>query len=174
VKRLNVGCGTHYAEGWVNTDVVRNDATRPDLIVTYDEPFPHDGYDLISLSHILEHIPWADLDEFIGKLKLRMNPGCVLGIIGPDFIRCARAWKDGHVHDELFFSVAEHSEPATFGIDSWPGARHWWNCSEERVGRFLEAHGFTVEVSTPEAMLAKGWPVVGPSSLWQFAMEATL
>ena len=34
MKLLNVGCGTHYAQGWVNADTWETEDTRPDVKVT--------------------------------------------------------------------------------------------------------------------------------------------
>ena len=33
---LNVGCGTHYIDGWVNTDVWEDHSTTPDVLVKMD------------------------------------------------------------------------------------------------------------------------------------------
>lgn len=57
---LNVGCGTHYAAGWWNTDVWQDDTTRPDEVVDPNCPLatiPTGSCVRVNLSHVLEHIP---------------------------------------------------------------------------------------------------------------------
>jgi predicted SAM-dependent methyltransferase len=50
---LNAGCGTWYADGWVNTDTWEDDNTKPDIVVKAGEPypFPDNHFDAIFLGH---------------------------------------------------------------------------------------------------------------------------
>lgn len=59
-KMLNVGCGRIPLEGWLNLDHPLNDAAdvHADLELCSTEPLPFedDTFDLIQVTHVLEHI----------------------------------------------------------------------------------------------------------------------
>jgi len=56
-KKLNIGCGRDYLNGWVNLD--RNPGVKPDVAAELDGcklPFVSNNFDHVLASHILEHI----------------------------------------------------------------------------------------------------------------------
>lgn len=57
-RRLNLGCGNDYREGWVNADIstdIRTDAIVNVFAPPY--PFADNEFDHVLVSHILEHVP---------------------------------------------------------------------------------------------------------------------
>lgn len=171
---LNVGCGTHYADGWVNVDVVANDSTHPDLVVPRDAPlpFPDGSCVRIYLGHVLEHVRWDRVLGFLADVRRLLVDGGELLVTGPDVRRTLNLWKLNQVDDALMHSVMEHAEVPT--DTDWPEASHQWNCHEARVHRLLEVSGFAnIEPRDIYAMARDGspWPVVCPTD-WQLCLLA--
>jgi SAM-dependent methyltransferase len=147
MKLLNAGCGTHYAQGWINTDVWESDTTRPDVRVTPGEPYPFDDntFDAIFLGHVLEHIPWADVLTFMKDMSRIAKPGAPFLIVGPDVFKTIKLWHEGSQPWWMIESVMEHLD-MNFQPDReeewWDGAHHHWNCHERRIENLLAGMGF--------------------------------
>lgn len=168
---INVGCGTHRAPApWVNLDSHRGDGVNPDVVVTPGEPLPYDddSCERVFLSHVLEHIPWEDLPDFLRDVR-RVACGEVM-IVGPDTYRVIESYRSGRMPWSLVASVMEHKDYPD-DMAAWPGAPHHWNCHEARVAAVLDRVGFTSAPVLDHSLLTS-WPVVGWEPLWQFALIA--
>jgi len=81
---LNVGCGPHYHEDWVNLDFV---STGPGVIahnLLKGIPFENDRFEVVYHSHVLEHFSKADGQRFIAECYRVLKPGGILRIAVPD------------------------------------------------------------------------------------------
>jgi predicted SAM-dependent methyltransferase len=182
--KLNIGCGPHYAKGWTNVDVIANDECHPDVVASVLDglPFEDGAADRIYLGHVLEHIPWARVPEFLEEIYRVASAGCELMIVGPDVNLTIKGWAAGKWHSKdgdggywLVESVLEHSAYYMTGGEGWEGARHQWNCTEERSADIVQHAGFELGDSYTGRLLAtrdKGWPLVADSE-WQFGFAAT-
>lgn len=183
---LNAGCGTHYAEGWVNTDVWENDETKPDIRVTPGEPypFPDNYFDAVFMGHVIEHIEWPSLPAFIFEMSRIAKPDAPMLLVGPDVYRTLHLWREGKQPWWLVESVMEHQDMAPLnhdGTEWWGNAAHHWNCHERRVIELLQKLGFT-EIESVSDLIPSGndwadpkmrglvWPVVGKAD-WQFGLR---
>ena len=185
---LNAGCGTHYAKGWVNTDVWASDTTKPDVVVAPGEPYPFEEnyFDGVFLGHVLEHIPWPEVPAFLEDISRVVKPGAPILVVGPDVYKTIQRWKDGQEPWWMVESVLEHQDrnwqPEREG-EWWDGAHHHWNCHEARVEKLLNGIGFTnitnVYDDIPNDANGKSWhdavtditwPVVG-KYYWQLAFR---
>lgn len=57
MKKLNIGCGAEYKEGWVNMDW--NENIKTDILHDIRDapyPFKKNTFDVVLLKHVLEHI----------------------------------------------------------------------------------------------------------------------
>lgn len=190
MKLLNAGCGTHYAQGWVNTDVWETETTRPDVRVTPGEPYPFEDntFDAAFLGHVLEHIPWVEVPTFLKDISRIVKPGAPLLVVGPDVFKTIKRWKEGFEPWHMVLSTMEHLD-MNYQPDResewWDGAHHHWNCHEERVQRLLDSCGFlnitnifddipndARGTSWFDNMTNITWPVVG-KFYWQLAFRAT-
>lgn len=57
MKKLNLGCGPDYREGWTNVDI--NSGFDPDKVINLEEPdwdLPSDDFDILLADNVLEHI----------------------------------------------------------------------------------------------------------------------
>lgn len=80
MKKLNLGCGKDYRQGFVNID-----AAKPcDLIHDLNEfpyPFKDNSVDFILASHILEHL--KEPEKFFGEIWRILKPEGILKIKVP-------------------------------------------------------------------------------------------
>lgn len=192
--KLNAGCGTHYAEGWVNTDVWSSDTTRPDVKVTPGEPWPFDDdtFEAVYMGHVLEHMPWGDpVDEFLSEIRRVTKPYAPVLVVGPDVYRTISRWADGDEPWHMVASTLEHAD-RNFQPDreteEWDGAPHYWNCHADRLKNLLTDAGFQnvadITDVVPDNFKALGenrrwwddygtkvrWPVVDKAP-WQCALS---
>lgn len=185
---LNAGCGTWYAEGWVNTDVWENENTKPDVKVDPGEPYPFEDnyFDAIYLGHVLEHMPWDSVGPFLDDMQRIGKPEADILIVGPDVYRTIKLWAEGKQPWYMVLSTMEHRDhnyqPGR-EHEVWEGAPHHWNCHEERVMEVVEKMGFREiesytsripddpnQTSWIEPSTGIKWPVVGKYT-WQFAVK---
>lgn len=175
---LNVGCGTHRApDPWWNIDTIRlvgghipaAERIDPDEIVDPGKPLPYDdgSCERVFLSHVLEHIPWEGVPDFLRDVR-RVASGKIM-LVGPDTYRTIEAYRAGTEPWHIVEAVLEHKAYPD-DMAEWPGALHHWNCHEARVLEVLARTGWD---ATPidDAEL-DGWPVVGWNRRWQFAITA--
>lgn len=186
---LNAGCGTHYANGWVNTDVWDDGiTTKPDIKVEPGKPypFPDSHFDAIFLGHVLEHMDWNDVPDFLNDMKRIAKPNAKFLICGPDVLKTIKRWAQGQEPWEMVLSTMEHQDINTQPAREhlwWDGATHHWNCHHERVWNLLIRMGFVSLVDAfdfiPKNPSGKNWkhegilwPVVG-HWYWHFAILCT-
>lgn len=183
---LNAGCGTHYADGWVNVDVWEDETTRPDVLAVPGEPypFPDNHFEAAFLGHVIEHIPWPLVPAFLDDIIRVTKKGGPILIVGPDVLRTIQLWAKNQEPWHMVLSTMEHQDVNYQpGREDkvWEGAYHHWNCHEERVVKLLTAMGKKPVVYSdriPNNPSGKGWvdpistinwPVVGKHH-WQFAV----
>lgn len=185
MKFLNAGCGTHYAQGWVNTDVWENNETKPDVKVEPGQqyPFEDDTFDAVFLGHVLEHIPWKEVPAFLYDMKRVAKPNAQFLVCGPDIFRTIDRYAAGQEPKHILMAALEHQDlnlqPGR-EYDWWDGAHHHWNCHNDRVAKLLAGCGFSeitdVFNTIPQSPQMRGWlndgipwPIVGHWK-WHFAI----
>lgn len=183
---LNAGCGTHYAKGWVNTDVWENETTKPDIRVEAGKPYPFDDnyFDAVFMGHVIEHIDWVLVPDFIDEMSRVAKPGVPMLIVGPDIYRTIQRWHEGKEPWHMVQSTLEHQD-INYQPDRehewWDGATHHWNCHEERVMELVARMGFPrVEIVSDDIPSGNNWkdpeidklvwPIVQKAP-WQFGIR---
>ena len=166
-RLLNVGCGPHYFPNWCNTDTTVDSNIKPDVLVEWLQPMPFEDsyFERAYCGHVLEHIPWERVNEFLTELKRVVRSNGQVMIVGPDFNRALdRFEKNPNEHTRRhIWEVGEdmlhyqHMKERT----NWNGARHFWVCYEKRIVHALEEARFTdvqpMEM-VPESFI--DWPLV--------------
>jgi len=90
IKKLNLGCGTDYKDGWVNVDLEINiygEKSKTDInhdLNVYPYPFKDNDFDFIWSWGLLEHI--KDLDLHIKELTRISKKKCKIEIHVPYFL----------------------------------------------------------------------------------------
>jgi len=101
LKKLNLGCGEHKKEGYVNIDWQA--LTKPDVVHdlnAFPYPFDDNTFDLVEAFHVLEHLdkPFVIMKELHRILK----PGGTLHIKVPHFSRGFTHAEHAHGFDVTF------------------------------------------------------------------------
>ena len=94
--KLNLGCGAHVLEGWVNVDAVR----RPGVDLAQDlrRPLPLDdgSASLVFSHHVLEHLHYPDEAlALLRECRRVLEPDGWLRVVVPDLDFYARSYTDG-------------------------------------------------------------------------------
>ena len=139
---LDVGCGTGdfllicKTNGWSVVGVEPNskakkltkDKLQTDVIFENINEIKSNQFDVITLWHVLEHVP--DLDEYILKLKLLLKPNGILVIAVPNYKSFdARYYKN-------FW--------AAFDVP-----RHLWHFSQKSIQLLFSKFNFKLEKVLP-------------------------
>lgn len=131
--RLNVGCGEFKAPGWTNMDTQQ--IVYPDLIGSLTSLPPEvQNVEAVYLGHVLEHIPYWNLEGSLRKLWTRCVQGARVAVVGPDVLI---AWALA-IHGRM---TEEEAVGATMGGRRWPGDEHRWPCEPRRLRRLLVTSG---------------------------------
>lgn len=170
VIKVNVGCGTHRADGWINTDAQRGFNVAPIEVQCTALPFRENSVDRIMLSHVMEHVPWPAVPDFLVDIHTVLAPGGMVCVVGPDVYKTIRRWAEGREPWDLLTSVLEHSQSHAHEA-LWPQARHWWNFTAGRAMSAFHESGFLTDPVEIASARLDEWPVVGRAD-WQSAFFA--
>ncbi len=83
-KLLNLGCGSHYKEGWINVDF---NSTGPGVIahdLSSGIPFGSNSFDVVYHSHLLEHFSKSDAKRFMNECRRVLKDGGIIRVVVPD------------------------------------------------------------------------------------------
>lgn len=89
MRLLNLGCGPHFHNDWVNVDFYQ---TGPNVIahnLLKGIPFESNSFDAIYHSHVLEHFSKKDACSFIKECYRVLKPNGTIRIVIPDLEKIA-------------------------------------------------------------------------------------
>lgn len=114
-RSLEIGPGLNALPGFETMNII--DGKQVDYIgdIAKKLPFKDYSFDLIYASHVLEHVPWYQVQDSINELYRVLKKGGILEIWVPDGLKIAQAFVD--------FEVS--------GIDS-TGLDGWYRFNEEK------------------------------------------
>lgn len=112
-RKLNLGCGPCAQAGWLNLDLRRADGVdvRADLLRGL--PLADASIDCIAAIHVLQDLPWSQIEPALRELRRVLMPGGVLRLGLPDLDRAIQAYLSG---DPGYFHVPD-------GDAASPGAK---------------------------------------------------
>lgn len=161
--QINIGCGPFRApKPWVNVDVVKIPGSiEPDIVVPsiWPETWDLSGFTKVYMGHVLEHVQWEVVPKFLQQVLDKCEVGAEIAIVGPDIRKFAAKWK----HDKLSWedvmgALENHTSFQPAG--TWDGARHQWNCYEQRLFDVATVAGIGGVTTVPvTASGLPGWPV---------------
>ena len=102
LQRLNWGCGSHIAEGWINSD--QKDMAGIDLVADIRKGLPlgSESIDYAVSIHALPEFAYPELDAVLKELRRVLRRGGVLRLALPDLRRGIDAYLRG---DQDYFQV---------------------------------------------------------------------
>lgn len=83
--KVNLGSGDSPEAGFINIDIQRSGAVDV-LCDVRHLPFRSMVLDLVRSSHVLEHIPWGDVDQTLKEWLRTLKPGGYLDLYVPNFL----------------------------------------------------------------------------------------
>ena len=90
--KLHIGCGDKYLQNWCNVDIIGPPHTKADEIFSLtDYPLDENTYEIIYMSHVLEHVWRSDVPAVLRRLYLALRPRGTLLVSVPDLVKVA-AW----------------------------------------------------------------------------------
>lgn len=158
--RINIGCGSHYAEGWINVDIW--DGVKADFYAgAADLPFPDGSAEMAYMGHVLEHLPPHKVPWALHEAHRILEPGGALVVVGPDLDRV-----DKERDPDLYRYVRDGGDPHRTD----PYITHKWECTSRVLcSAIMDVFPNTVSVALPD--LVPEWPVVSQAP-WQCAFLA--
>lgn len=157
--KLNLGCGDHKADGWVNIDSF--EGVNPDCLCDVASlPFSDDSVEAIYCGHVFEHLSYpTGIEEVLREIKRVLKDDGNLCVVGPD-IDLALAL---HMPESLIDNIVN-------GEERWPGDKHQWLSTGLKTHAVIWPHfpsAHLVDIST----IDDEWPIVSKAP-WQFAILA--
>ena len=80
-RKLNLGCGFDYLEGFVNADL--SPEVNPDVVCSFEKklPFDDNSFDYIKIKQVMEHV--AKLQDFLAEVYRISKPGAIIFVEVP-------------------------------------------------------------------------------------------
>ena len=106
MNRLHFGCGPLVVEGWMNADRdPLNSAVYPaDLLAL---PFDDAEFDGAVGHHVLQAIPYPNVDDALLELRRVLRPGATLRVSVPDVVGAFDAYRSRNRHWPGFAAISE-------------------------------------------------------------------
>lgn len=99
-RRLHLGCGDRFLDGWVNADFYRPQQLLPGrkgpdwmLDLTRRFPCPAEHWDGVFLEHVNEHLTYTQNLAAFGEVFRTLQPGGILRVVVPSLHRYL-AWSE--------------------------------------------------------------------------------
>lgn len=92
IKKLHIGCGPIYFDGWINMDIssVHKTDVCGDVLQTH---FDDESFDAIYGCHFFEHLKYpVDAVECLNRFYRWLKPGGILRLAVPDLELAVRAY----------------------------------------------------------------------------------
>lgn len=99
-RKLEIGAfGKKIDNDWEVLDAVKSPIV--DIVADVCKPLPlnDNAYDLIYMSHVLEHIPWYDTIKILKELYRILKKGGVIEIWVPDFEKAVKVYLKQEIPD---------------------------------------------------------------------------
>lgn len=84
MKKLNFGCGTRVADGWINIDFHSGDSKVNRVNLLKGFPYQDASFDVVYSSHVLEHFTPEQALFLLRESYRVLKPGGIIRIVVPD------------------------------------------------------------------------------------------
>jgi predicted SAM-dependent methyltransferase len=143
-RKLNLGCGFDYRQGYLNVDFF-NDLLADIKMPAAELSLPEDYFEEILLIDVIEHLGYCDSYFVLAQLHLLLtSPGTLL-VSSPDLDRSLQQYVEA-------FACPQDKENIlcwVYGTED-AGMSHKFCFPRDCLEQLLQKSGFTVERVTPE------------------------
>lgn len=120
-RLLNLGCGPHIFDGWVNADDyafkrgIREREFRPNWRLDITRPWrcPDNHWDGVFTEHVVEHVSYSEAVHVFREALRTMKPGAWLRVSVPDLAKYVRFY-DGEPQAAGFEEFPERALGVSF------------------------------------------------------------
>ena len=152
-KKLHLGCGQNYFEGYINIDFpldkhsVQQTSVADEFADITKLRYPTGSIDEVRLHHVFEHFTRPVACALVASWQTWLKTDGVLHIEVPDFDRTAKSVLSRFTDDHTKAVGLRH----IFGSNEEFWAVHYEGWSAKRLGALVTAFGFEVnEIKTNE------------------------
>lgn len=89
---LNLGCGSRFHPEWTNLDVVSTERNVIAYNLRKNIPFPDNSFQVVYHSHLLEHFPKSEAENFLTECYRVLKPRGIIRIAIPDLEQIAKTY----------------------------------------------------------------------------------
>lgn len=147
MKKLNLGCGRHVLDGWVNVDVqVSLKAPRsPEILCDLKTiPLPDGCAEEVMAIHVFEHFYFWETPAVLAEWRRLLTPGGSLVLELPNLMKCCRNILEGRT---LARGGKDPDQLGMWGLfgdprDNDPYMTHRWGWTPKTLRSLLESSGF--------------------------------
>ena len=163
LQGINIGSGQHYAEGWLNTDIIPTDkGKQPDLLLNihdYKTTFTQHEFRKAYVGHVLEHIPLDEMTDVIQSIAYIAKE---IMVVGPCIEKAIATDQPQYLIDGIAASEGTNVHP-------WS---HKWTPTEELTFNLIKQAGYDPVIVEIKTVKKPEWPNPTVAS-WQTAMKFT-
>jgi len=134
MKRLNLGAGEKFIEGWDNIDLYSDDPRVIKMDIRKLD-YPNDSADEIWAEHCIEHCSYKETPEILREWCRVLKPGGKITIAGPNSDRMFRVWL---AKEPGYWRMMR----GIFGQQTNPGQFHYSALSFDYLKMLMENAGF--------------------------------
>jgi predicted SAM-dependent methyltransferase len=84
IKKLHVGAGGSYLEGWLNVDLEPLDKRIAYMDAAADYPLPDNTIDYVYCEHLFEHLSFLQQMKMLNEVQRVLKPGGVFRVATPN------------------------------------------------------------------------------------------
>ena len=104
IKRMNWGCGSHPAPGWINSDRKNEPGIDISCDIRNGLPLPSDSIGYITSIHALEEVPYPEIVPVLQELRRVLEPNGILRLSLPDLDKGIQAYQQ---NDRDYFLIPD-------------------------------------------------------------------
>lgn len=144
--KLNLGCGEHPMDGFVNIDLYSERADEK-LDVTDLSTYQAGSVDLIENHHLFEHFSFDDACRALAEWRRVLRPGGRMILTCPNLTHVARLWLSQTLKISLgFHADRSYTERMLYGPQTNPGMFHRAGYDQHSLRVLVERAGFVAQL----------------------------
>lgn len=137
--RLNLGCGEHKIDDFVNIDCISAGLVQPDIVMDFIKqqlPYQDGSVDQVWMIHCLEHIEMYHWGNLFAEVKRVLKDNGAFTLAYPEFKECAQRFIDNTGNQKNFWRAT------LYGRQLYDTDYHVVPMDSREIKEILEVAGF--------------------------------